>query len=226
MSQQASAAARYVPSLVSWVRQMMSTKRDRDGFSSYSNVMAHSGAPPRLRSLSCGARRAPAGPSQTGAPPGALGGGGGGRGGVRTRAFVLAVLATVLLSGVVLATHQALGLSSSLQARGSWDRDDRAEFLAALGAQGKAGGSEVAVVKASLTAGGYTYWHGHPGPSVVIVTAGEVTVLEPTASGGCDRHTYGPVRRSSTGRVITTSGTRGPSPPTSRSRTSSHRGRR
>ena len=107
---------------------------------------------------------------------------------MRTRAFVLAVLATVLLSGVVLATHQALGLSSSLQARGSWDRDDRAEFLAALGAQGKAGGSEVAVVKASLTAGGYTYWHGHPGPSVVIVTAGEVTVLEPTASGGCDRH--------------------------------------
>jgi len=40
MSQQASAAARYVPSLVSWVRQMMSTKRDRDGFSSYSKLVA------------------------------------------------------------------------------------------------------------------------------------------------------------------------------------------
>ena len=111
---------------------------------------------------------------------------------MRTRAFVLAVLATVLLSGVVLATHQALGLSSSVQARGSWDRDERAEFLAALGGQGKAEASEVAVVKASLTAGGYTYWHGHPGPSVVIVTGGEVTVLEPRSSGGCDRHTYGP----------------------------------
>jgi quercetin dioxygenase-like cupin family protein len=109
-----------------------------------------------------------------------------------TRAFVLAVLAIVLLSGVVLATHQALGLSSSIQARGSWDRDDRSEFLAALAGQGKSGGSEVAVVKASLTAGGYTYWHGHPGPSVVIVTAGEVTVLEPTADGACTRHTYGP----------------------------------
>ena len=34
MSQQASAAARYVPSLVSWVRQKTSTNRELDGFSS------------------------------------------------------------------------------------------------------------------------------------------------------------------------------------------------
>src|SRR5918995_5632259 len=39
MSQHASAAARYVPSLVSWVRQMTSTYRDADGLSSYSKVM-------------------------------------------------------------------------------------------------------------------------------------------------------------------------------------------
>jgi hypothetical protein len=39
MSQQASAAARYVPSLVSWVRQMMSTNGDADGRSSYSKVI-------------------------------------------------------------------------------------------------------------------------------------------------------------------------------------------
>ena len=34
MSQHASAAARYVPSLVSWVRQKTSTNRELDGFSS------------------------------------------------------------------------------------------------------------------------------------------------------------------------------------------------
>ena len=38
MSQQASAAARYVPSLVSWVRQTMSTNREADDLSSYSKV--------------------------------------------------------------------------------------------------------------------------------------------------------------------------------------------
>ena len=111
---------------------------------------------------------------------------------MRSRALALAVLAILLLTGVVLATHESFGLSSSVQARGSWDRHERTEFLAALARQGKARGSEVAVVKASLTAGGYTYWHGHPGPSVVIVTAGSVTVLEPRANGRCDRHTYGP----------------------------------
>jgi hypothetical protein len=44
MSQHASAAARYVPSLVSWVLQMMSTKRDQDGFSSYSKRIPRQGS--------------------------------------------------------------------------------------------------------------------------------------------------------------------------------------
>ena len=107
------------------------------------------------------------------------------------RAIAAATVATALTAGAVLATHQSVGLSSTLIARGGWDRTDRTEFLAALAAQGRASGSEVAVVKATLTAGGSTYWHGHPGPSVVVVTAGAVTVLEPTSEGGCASAEYG-----------------------------------
>jgi quercetin dioxygenase-like cupin family protein len=105
--------------------------------------------------------------------------------------LLVAALASLLVTGVALATHQAVGLSSSVQARGSWDRGDHGAFLAALAAQGKAASTEVAVVKASLTADGYTFWHGHPGPSVVVVTAGEITVVEPTPNGDCASRTYG-----------------------------------
>lgn len=107
------------------------------------------------------------------------------------RALVAALAATALTAGVALATHQSSGLSSGLLARGGWDRAERTAFLSALARQGSADTSEVAVIKASLTPGGYTYWHGHPGPSVVVVTAGAVTVLEPTAAGGCETRTYG-----------------------------------
>lgn len=107
------------------------------------------------------------------------------------RAIAAATVAAALASGVALATHESDGLSSTLLARGGWDRADRTEFLAALAAQGRAPASEVAVIKATLATEGYTNWHGHPGPSVVVVTAGELTVFEPTAGGGCAAVAYG-----------------------------------
>lgn len=106
------------------------------------------------------------------------------------RALVASLTATVLAAGVALATDQSSGLTSALVARGGWDRAERAAFLAALARQGGAEASEVAVIRASLESGGSTFWHGHPGPSVVVVMAGEVTVLEPTAAGGCASRTY------------------------------------
>lgn len=109
---------------------------------------------------------------------------------IRT-SLLIAALASLLLTGVAVATHQAVGLSSSVQARGSWDRADQRALLTALAAQSKAASTEVAVVKASLAPDGYTYWHGHPGPSVVIVTAGQITVLEPAPNGACQSRTYG-----------------------------------
>lgn len=107
------------------------------------------------------------------------------------RALVLAMTAMMLMAGAAWATHQSSGLSSSLIARGAWDRGERTAFLSALARQGTAGTSEVAVIRASLAPGGYTSWHGHPGPSVVVVVTGEVTVLEPVEAGGCTSRTYG-----------------------------------
>ena len=39
--------------------------------------------------------------------------------------------------------------------------------------------TDVAVVRATLVAGGSTGWHGHAGPSIVIVKTGELTMREP-----------------------------------------------
>lgn len=106
------------------------------------------------------------------------------------RALFAAITATVVTTGVALATHQAVGLSSTLVARGGWDRAERTAFQSALARLGGGDSSEVAVVRVSLETGGFTSWHGHPGPSVVVVTSGAVTVLEPTAAGGCESRTY------------------------------------
>lgn len=106
------------------------------------------------------------------------------------RALAVAAVAASLTAGVVLATHTSSGLGSSLLARGTWARADRTALLAGLARQGTAAQSEVAVVRATLAASGYTDWHGHPGPSVVVVTAGTLTVFEPTAAGGCTSREY------------------------------------
>ena len=106
------------------------------------------------------------------------------------RALALAALAMVLTTGIVVATHESSGLGSALQARGAWQREDRTAFLAALAGQGKSATSEVAVIRATLDPNGYTNWHGHPGPSVVVVTQGTLTVLEPTGSN-CSVRRFG-----------------------------------
>lgn len=106
------------------------------------------------------------------------------------RALVGAITATALTAGVALAVNESRDLKSYLLAPGGWDRGDRTEFLAALAAQGRTAESEVVVVRATLLPDGYTYWHGHNGPSVVVVTAGELTVLEPTPNGGCTTEEY------------------------------------
>ena len=39
--------------------------------------------------------------------------------------------------------------------------------------------TDVAVVRATLAPGGSSGWHGHPGPSMVIVKSGKLTMREP-----------------------------------------------
>lgn len=49
---------------------------------------------------------------------------------------------------------------------------------------------DVAVVRATLDAGGFTGWHSHPLPSILVVKAGELTMRMPNAAGQCMEHRY------------------------------------
>ncbi len=100
-----------------------------------------------------------------------------------TLAIVSAVLVGALLAGGALATSP-VGLSSSLLARftvpasaltvNEQNSKLQLNFKDAV---------DVAVVKATLAAGGQTGWHRHPMDSVVVVTAGSLTVSMPDPSG-------------------------------------------
>jgi len=49
--------------------------------------------------------------------------------------------------------------------------------------------TDLALVKATLGAGGSTGWHGHAGDSIVVVAKGSVTMREP-GDGNCMEHNY------------------------------------
>lgn len=110
------------------------------------------------------------------------------------RAFILAILVAVPVAvaaaSAVLATHTSAGLASTLLGRSQWDRADLTAFVRELGAMHAPATSDVAVVRATLSAGGTTDWHGHPGPSVVVVTAGTIRVIGPASGGGCTTVDY------------------------------------
>jgi quercetin dioxygenase-like cupin family protein len=106
------------------------------------------------------------------------------------RASLIAVAALMLSAHAALATHTSSGLTSTLLGRGTWDRADLSELANELGDLHRMGGSDVAVVRATLAPGGTTDWHGHPGPSTIVVTAGTIRVLEATRSGGCEVSDY------------------------------------
>ena len=106
------------------------------------------------------------------------------------RAIVSAVVMVAATAGAVAATHTSAGLSSNLLGRGTWERPMLAEFVRELGDAHRYGDSTVAVVRATLAPGGTTDWHGHPGPSVVVVTAGTIRVTEPGTGGTCVSNDY------------------------------------
>ena len=106
------------------------------------------------------------------------------------RAVVLAILVLASTAGAVLATHTSSGLTTLATWRGSMDRADLTTLARELGAMHSMGGSDLFVVRASLAPGGTTDWHGHTGPSIVIVTQGAIEVTQATPSGGCTAATY------------------------------------
>lgn len=103
------------------------------------------------------------------------------------------VVATVLAAagvGATLAAHGP-GFHSTLLADGTWTRGERTEFLSALAGQGRLANSRVVTVSVVVDPLSSIDWHGHPGPSVVVVTAGTIEVTERAPSGRCETVAYG-----------------------------------
>ena len=106
------------------------------------------------------------------------------------RAVLLTVLVLATTAGAALATHTATGLATLATYRGTMDRADLNGLLRELGQMQAMRRSDLFVVRASLAAGGTTDWHGHTGPSIVVVTEGTIEVTVATRSGGCAVATY------------------------------------
>jgi quercetin dioxygenase-like cupin family protein len=97
--------------------------------------------------------------------------------------IVLGVVATSV-AAVALATPPS-GLTSELLGRGNagtFRVHDESLGLKLRARQP----TDIAVVRARLENGGTTGWHRHPGPSLVVVKSGTVTMVEPTG-----RHRHG-----------------------------------
>lgn len=99
---------------------------------------------------------------------------------MKTR-ITIAVVGLALLSAFLVATALATeseGLVGTPLARGAagpfkmYDRSERLKLVAKES-------TDIPLVRATLTPKGYTGWHGHAGPSLVIVSSGELTMLEP-----------------------------------------------
>lgn len=115
--------------------------------------------------------------------------------------IALASLAT-LAAGVALATPP-MGLTSELLARGAGGELRIHDKSMGLRLDAKRA-TDIAVVRATLAPGGSTGWHGHPGPSIVVVKTGIVTMHEPRGhrhdddahgsrhAGRCSVHAFGP----------------------------------
>jgi quercetin dioxygenase-like cupin family protein len=97
-------------------------------------------------------------------------------------AIAIGVVAVLVGGTAALATPPS-GLTSTLLARGSVSRHDRIQLLAGLTRQIKPASSDVAMVRATLAPGGTTGWHDHPGPSMVILATGTLTISEAKGRG-------------------------------------------
>ena len=104
-------------------------------------------------------------------------------------AFVAGLLA---IAGAALATPGIGILSAPVQARGTIDDDSSIRrlsielFLMTLRSRG---GADVVTQSISMAPGGTTGWHGHPGPVLVTIKSGELTVVY-TNDRSCEGTTY------------------------------------
>jgi quercetin dioxygenase-like cupin family protein len=101
----------------------------------------------------------------------------------RIRVVVVIGVVAILVGGTAALATPSSGLTSTLLARGAVSRLDQIKLIAGLAQQVKPSSSDVAMVRATLAPGGTTGWHDHPGPSMVILATGTLTISEAKGHG-------------------------------------------
>lgn len=114
------------------------------------------------------------------------------------RGMILALAMATVTVGAAVASSlpNQVGLSTiGGPWRGTMERADLAALVRELGSPHASGGSDLLVIRARLAENSGTTtttgWHGHTGPSIVVVTAGTMIVRQAAPSGGCTTATYG-----------------------------------
>lgn len=100
---------------------------------------------------------------------------------MKTRIAVIGVLVAVLVATPALSTPGSGVTSAPVLARGSLEDMHKLRIKSDL--------SDVVVQQITIAPGGHTGWHSHPGPVLVVVTAGELTYY-PADDQHCRPHTY------------------------------------
>ena len=99
---------------------------------------------------------------------------------MKTRIAVIGVLAAVIVATPALSTPGS-GVVGPVLGHGALEDMHRLRI--------KSDVSDVVVQQITIAPGGHTGWHSHPGPVVVVVTAGELTYY-PANDAKCRPHTY------------------------------------
>ena len=109
----------------------------------------------------------------------------------RTKATLVALLVLPVLAGIALATPGIGVISAPVHARGTHD-GRLAVFSDKIHLKAKQGVDvDFVTQQIVIGPGGTTGWHSHPGPVLVTVKSGELTLVyadDPT----CEGKTYGP----------------------------------
>jgi quercetin dioxygenase-like cupin family protein len=92
------------------------------------------------------------------------------------RAAVLAVFALLVIAATALATPGA-GVTSTLFAVGTFDRIEAKTLSSDWQARiSTKGATDVHILENRIVPGGTFGWHSHPGPSIVVVKSGALTL--------------------------------------------------
>jgi quercetin dioxygenase-like cupin family protein len=111
---------------------------------------------------------------------------------VRTKVVLFFGVGLLAIAGAALATPGVGILSATVQARGTVDDDHSIKRLSRelmrLAVQ-DGDTTDVVTQSISMAPGGTTGWHGHPGPVLVTVKSGELTIVY-TDDKTCEGRTY------------------------------------